>query len=272
MKQFAIGIAVLSMVSGPVVADHSTFGQYVSDKLTKENVGRAVGAGVGALIGSRIGDGRGQLAAVAAGTLAGYWIGGNVGRRLNQSDRRGIQSTTETALRSGRSQSWRNPDTGVVTRVSVQDRYTKPRYGGQKGLRAPLRQAPPIEVINDYYTAQTSSNVRGGPGTDFAIVGKLGQGEPAPVVGKVVGKPWYMVAEGGVGYGFVYAPLMVRSNRDTVVDNALRTDAAQRVARAPEPLQRNCSRLTQEIILPDGTREQKNIHACQRANGTWEAA
>lgn len=272
MKQFVVAIAVLSMVSSPVLADHSKFGQYLGDKLSKENVGRAVGAGVGALIGSRIGDGRGKIAAVAAGTLAGYWIGGNVGRRLNSSDRRGIQSTTETALRSGRSQSWRNPDTGVMTRVSVQDRYTTPRYVDQGGLRARLQQAPPIEVINSYYLAQTTSNVRGGPGTNFVIVGKLDKGESVPVVGKVVGKPWYMVAEGGVGYGFVYAPLMVRSNNYTAVDNALRADAAQRVVRVPEPLQRNCSRLTQEIILPDGTREQKDIHACQQANGTWEAA
>jgi surface antigen len=81
----------------------------------KQAGGTLVGAGLGALAGSQIGSGKGQLAAVALGTLAGAWLGGEVGKSLDNADRLAAQRTTQSSLErmpSGQAAHWRNPDTG----------------------------------------------------------------------------------------------------------------------------------------------------------------
>ena len=81
----------------------------------KQTAGTLLGAGLGALAGSQIGGGKGQLAAVAIGTLAGAWMGSEVGKSLDKADRLYAQRTTQDALeynKSGTPASWSNPDSG----------------------------------------------------------------------------------------------------------------------------------------------------------------
>jgi len=231
---------------------------------SKENVGKAIGAVTGALIGSQIGGGSGKVAAVAVGTLAGYWLGGEIGRSLSQEDRAGIAHTTEQALESGESQSWRNPDTGVYTQVSVQDEQ------GPSSHQPRLQEPPPLEHINAYYVADSNVNVRGGPGTDYEILHGLKRGERVPVVGKVIDRDWYMIAEGGQGSGFVYAPLFTRSPGQVVADNAVRDASGDDyVPQTYAVAESQCRRITQEVTLPSGERQQHSFRACRQADGNW---
>jgi surface antigen len=234
------------------------------DMFTKENVGKAIGAVTGALIGSQIGGGKGTLAAVAVGTLAGYWVGGKIGRSLSERDRAGIASTTEQALETGESQSWRNPETGVYTEVSVQE---DTGYSNRLGS---LQEAPPLEYMNAYYTAGSNVNVRGGPGTEYAIIHGLKRGERVPVVGRVMGRDWYMIAEGGQGSGFVYAPLFAQSDVQAVAGNAIRESTQSgELPQTYAVAETQCRMITQEVTLPSGERQTHSFRACRQADGSW---
>jgi uncharacterized protein YgiM (DUF1202 family) len=267
-KAFAGALAVMLVSTSALAQDTRTLGEQLQDGLTKENVGRAIGAGVGALIGSQIGGGSGRVVAIAAGTLAGFWLGGQVGRHLSESDQRGLADTTQSALNTGQPQTWRNPETGVETHVFVHDTTIERRPLESQGLRDRIYQAPPMEVINAFYTADTNVNVRGGPGTDYAIMDRVRQGQQVPVVGRVKGQDWFLISDGTMASGFVYAPLFTRSAEQPADGNAVRTASAFTQTAVTD--QRTCSLITQEVRLPDGTSEIRNLRACQRSDGIWE--
>ncbi len=272
MKSALIGLAAMTMISVPAFADHQpTLGERFAKGVTKENVGRAVGATVGALVGSQIGGGRGKLAAVAGGTVAGYILGGKVGRN-SAAKQHASSYYSQPVYSSGRS--YPSPS-------HVQARRTS--------FKQPLTAAPPLEMIDGFYLADTKSNVRGGPGTDYLVVDQLHQGEQVAVIGKVIGKDWYMIAENGIGTGFVYAPLLsplpnysaydarpgigyngANYNRNTFNTPAY-TPSHYTVNQGTSQSNR-CSVFTQQITLPDGTAATRNIEACQRADGSWEEA
>jgi surface antigen len=240
-------------------------GDDLSRMLTEENIGRAVGAAAGALLGSQIGGGRGKLAAVAIGTLAGYWLGGEIGRALSQRDRAGIAATTQEALETGETRTWENPDTGVYTKVSVAEAGDVPREG-----RPPMGRVPALTPVNAWYAPESTINVRGGPGTDYMVLHQIPGGERVPVIGKVVGRDWYMIAEGGTGSGFLYAPLM------TPVSGAYAPEGAVRAALDEGGLPQRwavardeCRRINQEVVLPDGRRQDHAFTACRQPDGSW---
>lgn len=264
LKNKIVVIAVVASLSPTAtLAEHETSAGNGGIPFSKENIGKAVGAAAGALLGSQIGDGRGQLAAVAVGTLAGYWVGGRVGRHLSQQDRAGIAHTTRDALETGNTQTWRNPDTGVATRVSVRDAETPSRSRGQRALT----QAPTLELINRYYAADGRVNVRGGPGTDYEILYQVAENERVPVIGRVTGEQWLMLANHGQGNGFVYAPLFTRVDGP---ENAIRD--ASRSGDTFETYavdHRECRAITQEVVLPDNTSRTHEFRACRQPDGSW---
>lgn len=233
---------------------------------TTENISKGVGAIAGALVGSQIGGGRGKLAAVAAGTLAGYWVGGNVGRYLSQADRTGIAQTTSKAVYSGQNTSWHNPDTGMKTSVTVRDINSK---STSKNLKAALSSLPTIELINSFYQPVSNVNVRGGPGTEYQIVHRITAGQAVPVIGKVINRDWYLIAEQGKAAGFVYAPLMKRQSGRNLSANAIRE--ASTIGQPGRYLakEQHCRVITQQVQLPNGASESHQFKACQHADGNW---
>jgi len=83
--------------------------------MTKENVGAATGAVGGAWIGSNVGKGKGNIAAIAAGTLLGGYLGKEVGASLDRADMAYYNRTSQNALESapvGSTSTWQNPDSG----------------------------------------------------------------------------------------------------------------------------------------------------------------
>lgn len=263
MKRPLIILATsLTLAAGPLQAEHES-DRTGNTPFTKENIGKALGAAAGALLGSQVGSGRGKLAAVAIGTLAGYWVGGRVGEYLTRRDQAGIAYSTHRALETGRTQTWRNPDTGVATRVSVRDAGGT---GGRRG-RSPLGEVPTLELIDRFYIADANVNVRGGPSTEYVILYRLAQGERVPVVGRVVDTEWLMIAEQGAGNGFVYEPLFTPSHES---DNAIRDTMGTGETFATYDVEsRECRIITQEVTLSDGTIRTHEFKACQQPDGTW---
>jgi uncharacterized protein YgiM (DUF1202 family) len=270
--RLAILALTAALASTPVLAEQA--GQDQPDWLTKQNIGRAVGGVVGGLLGSRFGGGKGQIATTAAGALAGFFVGGVLGERLDTSDKEALSRTTATALDTGDVQTWRNPDTGVSSRVSVEDTRVERRPLESEGLRGKLRETPPLEMVNAFYLADKDSNVRGGPGTEYDVMGRVRTGERVAVVGKVKSEDWYLISDDGLGSGFVYAPLLRRDPQQPRDASAVRVVAGQgaagnsdRVARE----ERTCSLVTQQVTLRDGTIETNRLTACRQPDGTWVA-
>ena len=81
----------------------------------KESLGTVIGATIGALVGSQFGSGAGQSVSIAVGSIAGLWLGGEIGRALDERDRAMLDETTLDTLEMGQvgeRGSWSNPDSG----------------------------------------------------------------------------------------------------------------------------------------------------------------
>ncbi len=213
-------------------------------ELNKENVGKGIGAITGAVIGSNIGGGRGRTAAIAAGTLAGYWAGGKVGQHFS-----GTQHTR--------------------ARPALTNRTKHSARPSHRALKPALNRLPPIELVNAYYHPTTHINVRGGPGTNYAVTHTLPQGTRVPVAGRVVDSDWYLIAEQGEASGFLYAPLMAIDYQQSAQNNAIR-DASRSTHHHQAVLQNPiCRTITLPANANHNRAEARTYNACQQANGNW---
>ena len=166
-----VAIASLSTIT-TVHADHNRA------FFTNENIGRIFGTGLGAYVGSQVGKGRGNDVAIAAGAVGGYMLGGKVGRQWNSGHKQHSSG------------------------------YSKSNGGSKKGYLYPVQAMPELEQIDATYYATQTSNVRGGPSTRYVIVEGLRPGEQVRVLGRVVDKNWYLVAQDDIIQGFVHMSLL----------------------------------------------------------------
>lgn len=74
------------------------------------------------------------------------------------------------------------------------------------------------EIASDEELAPTATgvtrggvNVRGGPGTDFALVGGLDAGAEVTILGSTTAKDWYQIAFGNEAVAWVFAELIIVS-------------------------------------------------------------
>lgn len=262
-----IGFLGALLIAGPISAEQrgDSVATTVDRYATKENIGRAIGTAAGAFVGSQFADGGTAVFTAALGGLAGYLIGGHIGRELSRKDQAGLADATQTALNTGRNQDWKNPETGVTARVAVQD----DGYVGRQ-LIGRVAELPALELINDYYVTGSNTNVRGGPGTEYAILHRVAKNQRLPVIGRVVGESWYMVAERGSGSGFIYAPLMSRASAQPLSQNAIRdAQIIDEPVRGYAVEQRACRVIDQEVQLPGGDTKTHSFRACQQKDGSW---
>lgn len=87
--------------------------QSCSGTMNKQGGGTLMGGAAGALLGSTLGKGSGTLVAVGLGALAGALIGGQIGKQMDDADRKILVLSSQQALEnspSGQSVKWRNPD------------------------------------------------------------------------------------------------------------------------------------------------------------------
>ena len=177
MKQTVIASCAFAisavLLSEPIYADHNR------GFFSNENIGRIVGTGMGALLGSEVGKGRGNDAAIAAGAVGGYILGGKIGRDWNSGSRPSKVSSHHRQQRSKRT-----------------------------GYLQPVQAMPDLEVIDSTYYANTTSNVRGGPSMKYVIVEGLRPGERVRVLGRVTDTNWYMISQQDIIQGFVHMNLL----------------------------------------------------------------
>ena len=64
--------------------------------VSKQDVGVVTGGVAGGLLGSTVGQGNGRLLAIAAGTLAGAFIGGQIGKSMDETDRLKMNNALES--------------------------------------------------------------------------------------------------------------------------------------------------------------------------------
>ena len=168
-------IAGLMFASNIALADQS----YGNSLFSNQNIGRVLGTGLGAYLGSKVGKGRGNDAAIAVGAVGGYVVGGKVGRDWRSNKHHHYHSQTKH------------------TRVK-----------SNRGYLEPVQAMPDLEHIDATYHANRTSNVRGGPSTKYKIVEGLQPGERVRVLGRVVEKNWFMIAQNDIIKGFVHMSLL----------------------------------------------------------------
>jgi uncharacterized protein YgiM (DUF1202 family) len=232
--QTIVALALLSLTTLPAYAQDWP-------ELNKENVGKGIGAIAGAVIGSNIGGGRGRTAAIAAGTLAGYWTGGKVGRHFTEPQH-------------------------IAARPGSSKRSVRP---SRRAFKPALERLPPIELVNAYYYPTTNINVRGGPGTNYVVTHTIPQGKRVPVVGRVVDSDWYLIAERGKASGFLYAPLMAIDFQQSAQHNAIRDAASGTQFHRIASQNPTCRTITLPAQAVNSGREAHTFQACQQANGNW---
>jgi len=80
--------------------------------MTKQDVGTVTGGVAGGLLGSQFGGGSGKLLAVGAGALAGAFIGGAIGKNMDETDKLKMTQTLESNS-VGQPAYWQNQKTGT---------------------------------------------------------------------------------------------------------------------------------------------------------------
>ena len=93
-----------------------------SEQPTKQDIGTITGGVLGGVLGAQVGKGSGRDVAIIAGTLAGAYLGSAIGKSMDETDRMKTAHAMETN-QTGRSSTWRNPDTGNTYTVTPTRTY-----------------------------------------------------------------------------------------------------------------------------------------------------
>lgn len=174
----------------------------------KDKVGAAIGAtlcGLGALLAGAKGT-HALLASAACGA-----IGWQIGKHLNEQDRLAMQAEAAKVLDTasdGEGSQWSNPETGASANIVVRDTRTETKPVEMLKIKQ-VQKPEKLELIGETYaTSKRGVRVRSGPSTSTDIMGALKAGDTYTAVGKVVGKPWLMVAKNNITIGYVHEALI----------------------------------------------------------------
>lgn len=212
-----------------------------------QGIGAAIGGAAGGLLGNRIAGRGSRTLGTILGAAVGAAAGSAIGCKLQQNDRDRAERAAEKALETGENQSWANAETGAAGQVTVGDTAA----GGSLG---DLRFASGVEPaggfvkVGESFTTRSATNLRAGPGTKAAVRATLPAGQRLWVPAQVKGQPWMLVAENGVGQGYVSAPLLTRT-------------ASAAAA--------NCKLVTQTVSLPGEAEQAETYQACKGNDGAW---
>jgi surface antigen len=97
-----------------------------NDPNRKQNMGTILGGATGALLGSAIGGGDGKILAIAVGAVGGAIIGNQIGKSMDETDKLKLEINAQKSLEStpsGKTTTWRNPDTGNYGTFTPQKTY-----------------------------------------------------------------------------------------------------------------------------------------------------
>lgn len=174
----------------------------------KQEGGALIGAAAGALLGRSLAKNEktlGTLLGAAAGAAAGSYIG----CRMQSTDAAMAEQATKKALETGVAQTWSNSRTGNSGRISVvSSSYGPPIDSRNLRFASGVQTLPSYEAAGGAYVAGGSTNLRAGPSTRSATVGKLAAGESFDALGLVPAGGWVLVGRGGEAVGYAAASLV----------------------------------------------------------------
>lgn len=235
---------------------------------SKEDTGEFVGTVLGAVLASKAGKNtETKILLAGAGALAGRWLGGRIGRYLDEQDKQKMAAATQEAIATGNSSQWTNPETGVSGSAKVKDVSTSVKQAEVLVLKDKVQEIPPLELDGGVYTVNTGSNLRGGPGTDYKVVDKLSAGSEVDVVGKVEGQPWYMLADAGVAKGFIHSSLVTPTGRLSEITNVASSQPG--VEKVQVSTRVTCKTIEQQVTTAEGKSASQTVRACQNSDGSW---
>lgn len=215
----------------------------------KQVPGAVIGGVLGGLLGNRIAGKNSRTLGTVLGGAVGAAAGSAVGCKLQKNDRVKAERAMNDALAKNQNQTWNNAETGASGTVEV---------GGAAIAGADLSgitSAKGVEPASGYtkvaatYVTSASANVRSAPGLQGNILGQLPAGTRVWVPASVNGAPWFLVAQDGVGRGYV--------------SNSLLTKAATQTAAS------GCKMVKQTVSLPGEGSASETFQACKDASGQW---
>lgn len=246
---------------------------------TQRILSQVTGGAAGAMLGSLAGDGTTRLIAVAVGTAAGAWLAGELFDALSEEDKQYAMNAVHETATTGESITWRNPNTNVSGTTKVKETTFTNASVNLPVLKDRVQEVPPLDLVGEDFRARSGSNVRGGPGTDYVVVDSLASGETVEVVGRVKGTNWVMIAQNGMGSGFVRedllapAPVQTAEQKAEVIrhraaaqERALTAGIVQEVSVQSTS---ECREVETEVNLDDGTTRTETVKACRGPNG-WQ--
>ena len=116
----------------------------------KQTGGALLGAAAGGLLGAQFGGGAGKLAAVALGVLGGAFLGSEIGKSMDATDRQEAARVQNAALetnRTGQASTWSNPDTGNTGTVTPIRTYQAPSGQNCREYRHDVRIGDKSETV-----------------------------------------------------------------------------------------------------------------------------
>ena len=250
--------------------------------LDKQKLGAVAGGALGLLAGSQVGGGRGRTLAMITGGIAGAYLGGVIGRKLDAKDRIAATQALEN-LDDNASHTFTNPDTGKTTTFTVNNTRKVVREMPIV-RRKQVAKASAIELIGKPYKALKNANLRNAPSTSgTTVVGGLKAGEVFTAVGKVSQQPWIMVAQNNITIGYIHKSLVAETTiqQELVLREAVDLDAMDEKTRAQSnyaAVDLDADLVVEQVAVNTNCRDinfsqqgsNNNFKACKAADGAWE--
>jgi surface antigen len=253
----------------------------------KQAGGAVAGAVIGGLLGNSTGGKRSRGVNTVLGAAAGAAVGSYIGCRMQTSDQQRAEAAAQRALQYGENTSWNNPETGASGRINVISSrpyearpYDARNQGYNQGYQQPVslrgvRFASGVQPQNNYfgaageYEANNRVNLRGGPSTNAAIVGRLQAGESFDALARVRGAngmDWILVGRDRTAIGYVAESVVTPVDDQPYADSQYDRNQPQYGARASNQM---CRTFDQTITTGSGDTETNRYTACQTPNGEW---
>ncbi len=174
----------------------------------KQEGGALIGAAAGALLGRSVSKNNKTLGTLV-GAAAGAAAGGYIGCRMQSTDAALAEQATKKALETGVAQTWSNSRTGNSGRINVvSSSYGPPIDGRSLRYAQGVQSLPSFEATGGAYVASSTANLRAGPSTKSAVVGKVAAGETFDALGMAPTGGWILVGRSGYGVGYAAASLV----------------------------------------------------------------
>ena len=243
-------IAPLAAAPAPAAAQNPISRLFSCEQSgAKQEGGAVVGALLGAALGSQVSKNERALGAVAGAAL-GAAAGSYIGCRMQSTDQARAQAATKLALDRGGSEVWTNPQTGASGRVDVlSSSYGPAVLGTNFRYEQGVQSLASYDALGGQYYAPGQVNLRGGPSTRAAVVGKLAPGERFDALCSTGGGSWVLVGRYGVAAGYVSTSV---------------------VRPAGQPMPANCRTVqTTNNVSGYGAQTQR-FNACRDTRGEWQ--